>query len=165
MYSSYAYPYSPNCDDLPKSDEIVLKGSDMALYAVFKSLNLDVAVRSILPDIKVMEGDYDDYDSDSGRGKMGPLVGKSSHARPGRIVITESGCHEDEVREWIQDYFCERRNITWITRPEWEGLGMVHGTVSRTGRRRSPLRQALLTPSSTATKLASAGPIPTPPCS
>lgn len=125
IYSSYAYPYSSNCVNVPEKDGIVLKGSDMALYAVFQNLGLRVNIRPVMPDVTTFF-ETDKYDTEE---DLAPLVGRW---RPGQLVITDRGGSDgDNPREWAGEVFEQRPDVTWITDYKWQGLGLIHLTVCR----------------------------------
>ncbi|KAK3933915.1 hypothetical protein QBC46DRAFT_325883 [Diplogelasinospora grovesii] len=127
---AYAYPTSVRVRILDDDDEnavtesfrrhlpTTLKGTDMALFAVFKQLGLKVTVKPIISDIDEIYEPENDLDRE-------PCMGEI----PGMIVITSLGGNDgDDARDILKEFGDRVSGVNWITGPRWKDLAMFHLT-------------------------------------
>ncbi|KAF2734385.1 hypothetical protein EJ04DRAFT_576923 [Polyplosphaeria fusca] len=121
IYCEHAYAHSTaeGINALPG----ILKGSDMAVFAVFQALHLKVAIRPVfdLDDFE-LGMNYDDEDSEP---RQWDLIGMNL-SQP---CFTDRGGGDGEDPEYIlAEANGERLQICWLTQPKNPSLGMVHLT-------------------------------------
>lgn len=100
----------------------------MAVYTVFKSLRLDIEVKSVL-DPTHCRSIYDrGYYSDSEDEELNSF---SQIRKLGDVVVTYAGGYEGDSPQDIIDSFGGKAiNVLWLTKPLHANVGMVHLTVS-----------------------------------
>jgi hypothetical protein len=115
----YARQRTPSPEPLASDKLTALKGTDMSLYAVFKTLGLEVRLKPILNSMKYL------YDND---GDLFPCEGKDG---PGTVGRTDLITDENEDAKWTVHAFGEQlQHVHWITKPLWRSLALIHGNVS-----------------------------------
>ncbi|KLU88234.1 hypothetical protein MAPG_07221 [Magnaporthiopsis poae ATCC 64411] len=122
IYCTHAYAHSTEAGG--KALPSVLKGADMAVYAVFRAHGLKVFIRPVHPPTRDDE-DNEYYDSDS---EFNTRAG----IHLGELTLTELGgddgsCQDDVWNEWPHD----RLDVNWLTSPgpeELEEATFVHLT-------------------------------------
>lgn len=123
IYCTHAYAHSTQAGS--KALPSVLKGADMAVYAVFRAHGLKVWVRPVLERTRDNEDYGEDYDSDL---EFNTRAG----IHLGELAVTEvGGCdgytQDDIWSEWPHD----RLDVNWLTGPgppELEEATFVHLT-------------------------------------
>jgi hypothetical protein len=123
IYCTHAYAHSTQSGG--KALPAVLKGTDMAVYAVFRAHGLKVCVRPVVGRTSWYADE--DYDSD-------PEFNTRAGINLGELTVTEVGGDEDTNwddiwSEWPHD----RLDVNWLTHPgpqELEDASLVHLTVS-----------------------------------
>ncbi|KAF2117341.1 hypothetical protein BDV96DRAFT_611764 [Lophiotrema nucula] len=136
----YAHTTSEGAAKLPG----ILKGSDMAIYSVFKGLGLEVSVKSVLDILNNSlfdPSDYDDYMSgeDNSDGDIDentetklrkPRWWDGSYLKniEGDVVVAEVGGYEESVEEILGVSGARQSDVLWLTRPIHGNVGMVHLT-------------------------------------
>jgi hypothetical protein len=125
---AYAHSTEQGAQELPA----ILKGSDMAVYSIFKALGLQVVVRPIF-DLKNnwyfgLEK-QDKYEGEVSRQLHKDLdfVGRNM----GGVQTTEIGGEDSGPAEVLSEVDGDWYKIEWLTRPMWKSTGLVHLTVSR----------------------------------
>ncbi|KAF2825289.1 hypothetical protein CC86DRAFT_41658 [Ophiobolus disseminans] len=124
IYCQHAYAHA----DYEAAKELpgTLKGSDMAVYDVFRALGLRVKVYAILAgDNNDGYEDYEDEDEDEDEGDLrcsilGELCG---------LQVTEEGGYDGStLREITDAWGGQHVNVTWANEPQHLGPGLVHLT-------------------------------------
>ncbi|KAB5526431.1 hypothetical protein GE09DRAFT_1229269 [Coniochaeta sp. 2T2.1] len=121
IYCTHAYAHSTQSGG--KALPAVLKGTDMAVYAVFRAHGLKVYVRPVVKWTRWYADE--DYDSD-------PEFNTRAGINLGELTVTEVGGDEDTNwddiwSEWPHD----RLDVNWLTDPgpqELEDASLVHLT-------------------------------------
>ncbi|KAI1451685.1 hypothetical protein F4805DRAFT_81424 [Annulohypoxylon moriforme] len=120
IYCIHAYPHNTRAGR--KSLPGILKGADMAVYAVFRSLGLKVLVKTVLDEDKVNKMTDRDEPYDAPLTRVGDW---------GTVVTTEAGGHEEAT--WLdifRDFSRSKVQINWLTKRQKENrnTGFVHLT-------------------------------------
>lgn len=133
---AYAHTHEDGARTLPQT----LKGSDMAVYDVFKAVGLEIQVRAILDARDSLDEYIEDYEErtmydseDEVRSDYEPPR-LQTHAVVGNLGgygTTETGGWEEQgideiIEEWSESFM----NIVWVNEPHHSGPDMVHLTVS-----------------------------------
>ena len=129
IYCSHAYPYRTSAifgED--GGVRTTLKGTDMAMYAVFKTLGLEIQFKPVLHDISQIDCDYNEGLEDDEDDEEDLYIGDRP---PGAAVLTPMGENEGDTADDVAKEFGTRARdgVHWVTTPLWKDLGMVHLTV------------------------------------
>ncbi|KAK3380993.1 hypothetical protein B0H63DRAFT_560784 [Podospora didyma] len=126
VYCSHAYAHSTA--EGARALPAVLKGSDMAVFAVFRALGLPVKVRAVLDD------DDNMYVYDPATNTRIPersqTANRVSHGI-GKVLITSAGSYSDSGWPDVwEDWPHRDMEINWLTeeRPDHKNLEIVHLT-------------------------------------
>lgn len=126
IYCQHAYAHTNS--DVARQFPGILKGSDMAVYDVFRALGLKLDTRAILDGNARDEEEDDEYgDEDYPREyqhRYNTIAG-----RLGRLRFTELGGDEESQREVIEGWGGEHMDVTWVNAPRSSSIDMVHMTV------------------------------------
>ncbi|EJT70669.1 hypothetical protein GGTG_11692 [Gaeumannomyces tritici R3-111a-1] len=123
VYLTHAYAHSTRAGR--KALPSVLKGADMAVYAVFRAHGLKVWIRPVLPrDSTVDEYGYEPHGDEEFNTRVGVHLGE--------LIVTDQGGYdgvdaEDIWDEWSHD----RVDVNWLTGPgpaELEEATFMHLT-------------------------------------
>ncbi|KAI9845435.1 MAG: hypothetical protein M1837_004913 [Sclerophora amabilis] len=123
-YCSHAYAHST--PEGARALPAILKGSDMAVYEVFRALpGVQAFVRPVLERLGDQEEFLEDHDGSDHDYLTGDHVGRSL----GVVQLTETGGDEAQSLEDVyDDYDCDYTVINWLNDPKSNAsnLGMVH---------------------------------------
>ncbi|KAL8413522.1 hypothetical protein RB594_004964 [Gaeumannomyces avenae] len=144
VYLTHAYAHSTRA--ARKALPSVLKGADMAVYAVFRAHGLDVRIRPVLPRDRAAEADeekqygygYRDYGpyrgSEPSRGGGGDEEEFNTRVgiHLGKLTVTrEGGYHDSRPKDVWNGWPHDRLDVNWLTDPgpaELEEATLVHMT-------------------------------------
>ncbi|KAF2499038.1 hypothetical protein BU16DRAFT_503041 [Lophium mytilinum] len=116
---AYAHTHEESIKHLPGS----LKGSDMALYEIFKALNLEVDLKPILNDGALYDSDEDLPDSEEEDKSKRKRIGDKLYATEYSDVSTEWATKRELLEAWGNH---ARETVVWLTRPKHSGVAMTY---------------------------------------
>ncbi|KAJ5926048.1 hypothetical protein N7516_007821 [Penicillium verrucosum] len=131
FYCSHAYPHTS--DEAPMLLPRALKGADLVLYSVFKSLGIQINVVPVIMEDDYKEEDYDDYEEDnseqSEKGEQQQSdkvrVGHKLHPYVASDHMTEEGESSLRALDWAWPGK-HRPEVTWIGSPTHQKMALSH---------------------------------------